>query len=56
MRARTLLAASFAVAAGAFLPAAPASACIHLYVPVIGSFCNPNPCPWLSDELGIQCR
>lgn len=55
MRARTLLAASVLATAGVILPAAPASACIHLYVPVVGSFCKPNACPWLEDEAHLQC-
>ena len=56
MRVRTLLAGSILVTAGVLLPAAPASACIHVYVPVFGSFCDPDPCPWFSEELGIQCK
>jgi hypothetical protein len=55
MRARVLLAATLLGAAGAVLPAAPASACIDLYVPVIGSFCHPDPCPWLEETTGVEC-
>lgn len=54
MRARILLAATVLGAVGAVLPAAPASACITLYVPVIGSFCDPDPCPWLAAR-GVPC-
>ena len=48
MRVKTMLLAAVLGTAGALLPAAPASACITLYVPVLGSVCN--PCFPLPDE------
>lgn len=53
MRARTLAAAALLGAAGAVLPAAPASACIAIYVPVIGSVCN--TCPTVEHYTGAAC-
>jgi hypothetical protein len=55
MRVRTLLTASVIATAGAILPAAPAEACLHVYMPVVGSMCDPDPCKWLSNEYDIQC-
>ncbi|HEV2890040.1 MAG TPA: hypothetical protein VGX28_06655 [Frankiaceae bacterium] len=52
---RSLIAASLVATAAALLPAAPASACIDLYVPVVGSFCDPDPCPWLASQTGVGC-
>ena len=48
MRVKTLLVAALLGSAGALLPATPASACITLYLPVVGSACN--PCLHLPDE------
>lgn len=52
MRAKTMLLAVLIGSAGALLPASPASACITVYLPVIGSVCKPcdavpdaAPCP-----------
>ena len=53
MRVRTVLAAAVLGAAGAVLPAAPASACITLYVPVVGSVCN--TCPTVKYYTGVGC-
>ncbi len=41
MRAKTMLLAVLIGTAGALLPASPASACITVYLPVIGSACKP---------------
>lgn len=52
MRAKTLLLAAVLGVAGAVLPASAASACITVYLPVVGSICDPcdalpdaAPCP-----------
>ena len=49
MRAKTMLLAAVIGTAGALLPASPASACITVYLPVIGSVCS--PCAALPDEV-----
>jgi hypothetical protein len=41
VRIQTLLLATVIGGAGAVLPAAPAAACITVYLPVIGSVCAP---------------
>lgn len=51
MRVKTMLVAALLGTAGALLPASPASACITVYLPVIGSVCN--PCVRLPD--GAVC-
>lgn len=53
MRAKTLLLAAMLGAVGAVLPASPASACITLYVPIIGSVCN--PCHPIEQHSGVRC-
>ena len=48
MRAKTVALAAVLGTAGALLPASAASACITVYLPVIGSVCN--PCDAVPDE------
>lgn len=53
MRAKTLLLAIVLGAAGAVLPASTASACITVYLPVIGSVCD--PCDKVEEHTGKVC-
>lgn len=53
MRAKTMLLAAVLGAAGAVLPASPAAACITVYLPVIGSVCN--PCDPVERHSDIRC-
>ena len=53
MRTRTVLAAALLGTAGVVLPATPASACITLYVPVIGSVCA--SCATVEHYTGAGC-
>lgn len=49
MKAKTLLGAVLLAAAGVVVSAPPASACITVYLPVIGSVCT--PCEALPDDV-----
>lgn len=53
MRMKKLLLVAVLGAAGVMLPAVPASACITIYVPVIGSVCN--PCQPVEQHTDVRC-